>query len=72
MENKPLNLGKFQLKLLETVEQHSLEIYVFFGVLLLISLIIAIAVFVYFNFGCRRCDFRSCSLFPAKFKKSDY
>lgn len=48
MENKPLNLGKFQLKLLETVEQHSLEIYVFFGVLLLISLIIAIAVFVYF------------------------
>ena len=48
MENKPLNLDKFQLKLLNTVEQHSFEIYVFFGVLLLISLIIAVAVFVYF------------------------
>lgn len=42
------NLGKFQIKLLNTVEQHLFEIYAFFGVLFIISLIIAIAVFVYF------------------------
>lgn len=48
MENEPLNLGKFQLKLLNTVEQHSFGIYCFFILLFLVSLIIAIAVFVYF------------------------
>lgn len=48
MENNLLNLGKFQLKLLQTVELHSLEIYCFLCTLLLLSVIIAVAVFFYF------------------------
>lgn len=46
--NAPLSLGKFQLKMLKTIELHSLEIYLFLGILFVAALIIALAAFLYF------------------------
>ena len=48
-DNSPVALGKFQLKLLKTIEAHQFELTVFFLSVLVISILIAVISFIYFS-----------------------
>jgi len=48
-DNSPVALGKFQLKLLKTIEAHNFELTVFFLSVLLISILIAVISFIYYS-----------------------